>query len=175
MFAADFLGEDFSVGVDGGDPAALGGGDFEVEVGDAVAEEVGDALGEGAGAVAGGGGDGDGVLKLVGEADGVVASAFDVGFVEDGEDGFFVGVELAQDGVDGGDLLVDAGLGGVDDVEEEVGFADFFEGGFEGFYIAGVSNLALCKLDGITHASVNHQHVDRNTPGRHAAFLAFFF
>ena len=71
--------------------------------------------------------------EAVGEADGLVAAAFDVVFVENRQDGLAAGAEVGEYLLDGFDLFLDARMGGVDDVHEQVGLVDFFERRLEGF------------------------------------------
>ncbi len=83
---------------------------------------------------AGGGGD---FYIWVGRRDGAGASAIggdDVHFVEDEELGLFGEVELAEGVFDYLGLGGRVGIRGVDDVEEEVGVVEEFEGSVEGGY-----------------------------------------
>ena len=105
-----------------------------MQMGDSIAQQIGNGLAKSLGAVPGGGGNGHGVAKAVGKADGLVAAAFEIRLVEDGENGLVVRAQFAQDGLHGGDLLVHARLGGVDDVQKQIGFVHFFQSGFEGFH-----------------------------------------
>ena len=54
-------------------------------------------------------------------------------FIVNHDDGFVGGVDVGEGFVDGVDLRLVVGVRDVDDMEEEVGFGDFVEGGFEGF------------------------------------------
>ena len=63
--------------------------------------------------------------------DGVVGGAA-VAFVEDEEVGDAVGADLLDGAEADGDVVFDAGVGGVDDDEEEVGLHGDVEGGLEG-------------------------------------------
>ncbi len=85
-----FLGENFAFGVGEVDEVVAGGGEPELEAGDAAVEHLIHPVVEELGALAGLGGDGDGVgvfgLELV-EAIGVVLEGID--FIEDGDDAFF--------------------------------------------------------------------------------------
>lgn len=93
-----------------------------------MVEEFGDAF-------AGEDGDEDGVGEAGAEEEaggGVVGLAEFVNFIEDDEGGFVGGVEFVED-VEGGLVeFEDAGVGGVEEMDEEVGVGDFFEGGVEG-------------------------------------------
>lgn len=56
-----------------------------------------------------------------------------VGFVEDGDDAFFVGAEFLEHGEGGGVVRGDVGRGDVEDVYQEIRYNGFLERGFEGF------------------------------------------
>ena len=56
-----------------------------------------------------------------------------VDFVEDHECGFVQGINLFENLVDGLDLLIGLGMANVHNVNQEVGFRNFFQGRLEGF------------------------------------------
>ncbi len=116
-----------------GHPAAFAGGDFQVQMRHAVAQQVGDGLAQGAGAVARGGGYGHGIPEAVGQADRLVAAFFQIRLVEDRQHRLGFGPQFAQDGFHGGDLFVHPRLGGVNHMQQQVGFVHLFERGLEGF------------------------------------------
>jgi hypothetical protein len=127
------LGEDFAFTVEEGDEVLTGLGDAEVELKDPIEEQLVHAMGEEIEAFGGLDGDAEGGgevgLELV-EAGGVVSE--EINFIDDDEDAFFVGTEFGEDNHGGFEVVEDIGIGGVEDVDEEVGEDGFFEGGFEG-------------------------------------------
>ncbi len=76
-------------------------------------------------------GDGDGIGGAAELGLDEVAIGEGVDFIKDCEHLLAVGIELADDGVDGVDLLLEIGVAEVNDVDEEVRLVDFLEGGLE--------------------------------------------
>ena len=64
----------------------------------------------------------------------VVAFAEEVDLVEDEKGGLIVRLEVLEEVLDGLDLVFVGRVGNVDDVEEDVRFANLVEGGLEGFH-----------------------------------------
>ena len=56
-----------------------------------------------------------------------------VGLIEDRDRRFISGAEFTQDLEGGGVMLRDIGVGGVEDVNQEIRDNDFFQSGLEGF------------------------------------------
>ena len=123
---------DLPVGVGPGDQVPAGVRHHEVHGHARTRQEVLHALPEGVQALPGAGGDrqGPGQAGAQGrQGDGVGQ----VGLVEHHELGDVQGAgDTGQDGVDGGDLAQGVGVGGVHDVEEQVGAGDLLQGGAEG-------------------------------------------
>jgi hypothetical protein len=95
------------------------------------AQERGEGFEEGMKTFACGGADSDAmgvnIEVALDEAGGIGA----IDFIEDGEGGFIGGADFLEGSADGSALVFDLGVTDVDDVDEEIGGDDFFEGGFE--------------------------------------------
>src|SRR4029453_2412818 len=102
------------------------GGQLDLGVGQAV----GDGVQQVVDALAGGGRDRRDAGEQAGQA-GPADLVDQVGLVQDQQLGHVGGPDLAEDGPDGGHLAARVGLGGVDQVDDQVGPGDLLEGRLE--------------------------------------------
>jgi hypothetical protein len=123
--------EDLAEGVEAGEGALLGEGDGEFEFGADGTEAGGQFLEQFRESLAGACGDGDGACEEAGPTLEDVLGRKEVDLVEDHQGGAFGSADLGEHAIDGTDLFLGVRVADVDDVEEEVGFDDFLEGGLE--------------------------------------------
>jgi len=125
------FGEDLSEGVEACEQALFVERHGQFEFGADGFETGTEFVEEGVESFAGACGDGDDLVEETGPTIDGIPCGEPVDLVEDHEDGFLGGADLLEDGVDGADLFLGVGMADIDDVEEEIGFDDLFEGGFE--------------------------------------------
>jgi len=139
-------------GVDAREGLLFGEGDSEVEFG-TDGFEAGAQFGEQfIESFAGAGRDGYGALEEAVPALEGFAVGEEVDLVEHHEGRAFRSPDFGEDAMDGADLFLGVGMADVDDMEEEIGFDDFLEGGLEGFDEA-VGKLAD-ESDGVAEEDV---------------------
>lgn len=125
------LVDDFGLGGEEGQQLAIAGGGLDEPVEAVGLNFAADAFDQEVETLAGFGGNTDGVGGhcLDDGEDAVLVEHVD--FVQEGELGFIFASQFVEDGTNGLVLEIGYGAGGIDDVQEEVGVNDFFEGGAE--------------------------------------------